>query len=159
MSISVRYLNVKNGTVNEFIVGARGVSQTWATEGNKTNRSVINGGMKHFGTMRGAGNQVEFCYAPTRHNTNGVNSWHEMTNVAAKSIAKHHFPKVFSDIQSTMKTLHKFVPDKIGGKKGLLHVGCSGEQMTQWGRGRAGKIQREITWFAEICTYLGCFAI
>ena len=61
MSISVRYLNVKNGTVNEFIVGARGVSQTWTTEGNKTNRSVINGGnMKHFGTMRGAGNQVEF---------------------------------------------------------------------------------------------------
>ena len=60
VSISVRYLNVKNGTVNEFIVGARRVSQTWATEGNKTNRSVINGGMKHFGTIRGAGNQVEF---------------------------------------------------------------------------------------------------
>lgn len=119
LSISVRYLNVKNGTVNEFIVGARGVSQTWTTEGNKTNRSVINGGMKHFGTMRGAGNQVEFYYAPTRHNTNGVNSWHAMTNVAAKSIAKRHFPKVLSDIQSTMKTLHKFVPDKIGGKKGL----------------------------------------
>jgi hypothetical protein len=117
LSISVRYLNVKNGTVNELIVGASGLGQTWATEGNKTNRSVINGGMKHFGTMRGAGNQVDFCYAPTRHDKDGVNSWHRMTNVAAKSIVKHHFPKAFSDIQSTMKTLHMIVPDKIGGKR------------------------------------------
>jgi hypothetical protein len=50
------------------------LGQTCKMEGNKTNRSVISGSMKHFGTLRGAGNQVDFSFAPTRHNKNGVYS-------------------------------------------------------------------------------------
>jgi hypothetical protein len=42
-----------------------------------------------------------------------------MVNVAAKSMAKHHIPKAFSNIQSTMKEHRMFIPATIGGKDGL----------------------------------------
>ena len=119
LSISVRYLNGNNKTVQKFYNGACELAKIWEKEGNMTNRSVISGVMKHFGTMLGVGNQVDFSYAPTRHNKKGVNSWHAMVNVAANSIAKHHFPKAWKDINRTMKERCMFIPPIIGGQEGL----------------------------------------
>lgn len=119
LSISVRYLNGNNKTVQKFYNSARKLGKLWEKEGNMTNRSVISGVMKHFGTMLGAGNQVDFSYAPTRHNKKGVNSWHAMVNVAANSIAKQHFPKAWEDIHRTMKDHHMLIPAVIGGQEGL----------------------------------------
>jgi predicted HNH restriction endonuclease len=70
---SVRYLNNNNKIVQDFVMAAQNLGKTWVNEGNQTIRSVISGAMKHFGTMPGAGDHSEFCFAPTMHNKNGAN--------------------------------------------------------------------------------------
>jgi hypothetical protein len=118
-SISVRHLNDNNTTVQEFVNGAHGLGKTWKEEGNKTNRNVISGAMKHFGTMLGAGDQADFSYAPTMHNKKEVNLWYTKVNVPARTIAKHHFRRAFDDIQSSMKYHGMEITSKIRGKEGL----------------------------------------
>ena len=119
LSVSVRYLNCNNKTVGEFVNGARGLAQTWEKEKNKTNRNVISGTMKHFGTMMGAGGKVHFSYAATKHNKKNVNSWHRAVNVAARTIAKHHFKKAFEDITQVMNFHSIYVASELGGDEGL----------------------------------------
>jgi hypothetical protein len=117
LSVSVRYLNCNNKTVGEFVNGARGLAQTWEKEKNKTNRNVISGTMKHFGTMMGAGGKVHFSYAATKHNKKNVNSWHRAVNVAARTIAKHHFKKAFEDITQVMNFHSIYVASELGGTR------------------------------------------
>jgi hypothetical protein len=119
LSISIRYLNCKNKTVEEFVNGARGLAQTWEKEKNMTNRNVISGTMKHFGTMMGAGGKVRFSYKATKHNKKNVNLWHRAVNVAARTIAKHHFKEAFKDITEVMNFHSISIPSELGGNEGL----------------------------------------
>ena len=117
--VRVRHLNINHPIVDQFIVGAQEMGETWENDINNGNRQCIKGTMKHFGIKLGAGNRLHFSYEPTQHGKKNINTYHEKINVAAGVISKHLFPTVFQDIHIGMKKLGKEIPVSIGGRRGL----------------------------------------
>ncbi len=118
-TVQVRYLSYSDERVSDFHQAARSLAKTWCTEGNQCNRKCVQGGMKHFGVKKGAGNVKYFCFSSTQHNKKKTNKIFKDLNILAEKLSLDVFPDVHKDIHDKMQKLEKSVPDSLGGKSGL----------------------------------------
>lgn len=122
-NIVVRYFNKDHPVIAEFLDLTRQLGKLWSNSGNKCLRSLIQGKMKHFGTMLGAGKRSEYHYSPTsNYNTsvdNLTNKVHRRLNELAKSIGEQFFPEAVESMSKLAEFYKKVVPEHLGGSNGL----------------------------------------
>lgn len=122
-NIVVRYFDKNHPLIAEFLSLSRQLGVLWSKKGNKCPRSLIQGKMKHFGIMLGAGNRSQFHYSPTTNYSTSteheVNKIHRRLNKLAKTIGVKFFPEAVESMMNVANCHNKVVPQHLGGSNGL----------------------------------------